>query len=220
MKTVGVPAKTGIHARRVRGWGSSAGTLALYATTLILFAIVGAGLWGFFFARPVVTDGGASAESGVPASIVGGEQLVLVFVGSTSCVWSRTPEVRGALRQAEAALRRNAESRQMGLHRIGVSVAPSPEAGLRLLADVGEFDEVAVGGRWTNAGIQKYVSEGFHGSAATPQLLVLQRRIGDNGRGVYEETLLRRLVGTGMIASWLSGGAVLPSPLGPHSSSP
>lgn len=114
----GVRSEPGIHARRAGGWLSSVGTFALYAAMAILFALVGSVLWGIFFAGPVATDGGPSTESGVPASFVGGEQLVLVFVGSTSCVWSRTPEVRDALREAGTALRRHAESRQIGFHRI------------------------------------------------------------------------------------------------------
>lgn len=159
------------------------------------------------YPAPVLRRSGISV--GPPSD---GEQLVLVFVGSTSCIWSGTPEVRHAVDSAVGLLGEYAQQRGMAFHRIGIVASPSPESGLAFLDRFGEFDEIIVGGWWSNAGLRKYVMSDFRGSGVTPQLLVLQRRIGDNGRAVSDEQLLRRLVGSAMITTRVSGqGGLLPS---------
>lgn len=200
------------RAKRGRRRVAKAGSVALYAVTLTVSA-AGAAWISRVISRPTVTDDGLSTRVVDPV-VAGGEQLVLVFVGSTSCVWSRTPEVRDALGAAATLLQKQAEERQMGFHRIGVVASPSPATGLAFLAEVGDFDEIVAGGRWASVGLLKYVVSDFRGSGVTPQLLVLKRRIGTDGWGVHDEKLLRRLVGSAMISTWVSAGGLLP-PLEP-----
>lgn len=190
-------------------WIPTVGTFALYSATLVISAAGAAWVSGIVFSGPTVTGDGLSTRTVDPAS--GGEQLVVVFVGSTSCVWSKTPEVRDALRTATALLQQHAEERRIAFHRIGIVASPSPEVGIAFLAQVGEFDEIVVGGQWASVGLQKYVVSDFRGAGVTPQLLVLQRRIGTNGWGVHDEQILRRLVGSAMISTRVSAGEMLPA---------
>ena len=205
----GVFWKRNVQAQRHGRWVARVATVSLYVVTLVVSAALAVWVSRLVFSTPPASGDGLSRRISDPRE--GGEQIVLVFIGSTSCVWSSTPGVRDGLRQAAVLLHRRAEEEQIGFHRIGVAVSPSTETGAALLADVGEFDEIVLGGHWTNVGLLKYVVYDFPGAELTPQVLVLRRSIGANGWGVRDERVLRRLVGTAMISNWVAAGGVLPA---------
>jgi len=142
---------------------------------------------------------------GPEAGAVGheGDQLVMVFIGSTSCSINRTESVRRDVREAMGWLDAYAKREGMSFLRIGVVESESPHEGWTLLESIGAFNEVAVGGRWSNTALLKYMVRDLPGPDETPQILVLRRKLGPEGWGIQEEALLKRLVGDREIAEWV-----------------
>lgn len=87
------------------------------------------------------------------------------------------------------------------------------EAGIKHLQKYGHFDEIMTGRGWLNIRLLKYVHEGFPGKAATPQILVVDRRkVRTAGSAIQDEILVLRKVGADEIAAWASLGTPLPTP--------
>src|SRR5215831_12326226 len=84
-------------------------------------------------------------------------------------------------------------------------------AGLRDLALVGDFDEISVGGNWTNSAVVHYLG-GDMGSmypkASVPQVIVLEREVDDQITALHvgPEHELTRYVGTTEIWRWARQG--------------
>ena len=62
----------------------------------------------------------------------------------------------------------------------GVSLDPEVDAGIRDLARVGSFNEISVGGNWTNSAIVHYFGGDMgraYPKASIPQVIVLERDV-------------------------------------------
>lgn len=134
-------------------------------------------------------------------------EIALVFVGSSTCMWSRTNEVRQGVHAAQRSLADVARREGATMRSVGIAVGDRPADGLEFLANVASFDEVAIGGGWSSLGVTRYLVRDFPGPDKTPQLLVLRRVVGEEGWGITRERLLLRLVGAEEIASWTQAGA-------------
>lgn len=97
---------------------------------------------------------------------------------------------------------------------VGVARDWSVEAGIKHLDKFGGFDEITAGRNWLNLGVLRYVWNEVPGKAATPQVLVVDRRVETSEeKGSYElhkPKLLMRKVGTREIRRWLKQDAPLP----------
>lgn len=167
-------------------------------------------------AAPGMQRGGAYRPAGVTRE---GTELTLVYIGSSGCVPSNRKELPGALEQLKRRLRDRAANAGRGFSTVGIGRDWEVKAGLAHLGKFGAFDEVMAGRNWMNAGVRRYVWEEVPGEAATPQVLVLERVIGDVSTrgiqyGVQGERLVVRKVGADEILQWTRQGAPLPS-LGP-----
>lgn len=188
------------HAR----WTTTAATLCLFvALTVTLVAV------------PRARDRGGALEQS-SAGAVGekmeqGAELVLVYIGSPHCAFSAAPEIPGIVRASQRAL--GSRSRSWGLKFASVGVSPStlPEAGLRHLQGIAEFDEISAGRGWDGLA-SRYLTASPHGGAAiTPQLVVLLRS-STAGRRLQapDEALLLRIAGRDAMERWLNAGAQVP----------
>jgi hypothetical protein len=102
---------------------------------------------------------------------------------------------------------------QLILH--GISLDPQVDAGVRDLARVGPFDEISVGGNWTNSAVVRYLGGDFgpgYPKAGVPQVIVLEREIDQQITSLHvsAEHELARYIGTRDIWNWARQGAPLP----------
>lgn len=168
-------------------------------------------------AAPGMERGGPYRPAGVTRE---GTELTLVYIGSSGCAPSNRKDLPGALEQLKQRLHDRAEDAGRGFSAVGVARDWEVKSGLAHLDKFGAFDEVMAGRNWMNAGVRRYVWEEIPGEAATPQVLVLERVVGDVDAsgiqyGVRGERLVVRKVGADEILQWTRQGAPLPS-LGPE----
>ena len=151
----------------------------------------------------------------VPASTKEGAELAMVYIGSSKCGYANSEELPALLETVRELIRARAQKVGRSFVTIGVSKDLDVEAGIRHLRKYWHFDEIMTGRGWLNIGILKYVYEGFPGIAATPQVLVIDRRKDRTaGSAIRDEVLVLRKAGSDEIAAWASLGAPLP-PLRP-----
>ncbi len=148
-------------------------------------------------------------------SAVDGRELAFVYIGSSGCAASNRPFLPETVKQLKLLIEEQARNRGRSFVAIGVARDWDVEAGLEHLEKFGPFDQVMAGRNWLNIGALKYIWEDVPGIAATPQVVVLDRRIETpEGRGagyaIQDAHLLVRKVGTREIRRWLKRGAPLP----------
>ena len=149
----------------------------------------------------------ATREPWVPAFVkTGVRETVLIFVGSSTCGWSKAPELKKALRAARTGLRAEANRRGETFASIGISVDVVVQDGVEYLMNMGPFDEIATGRSWANSASLKYVwGRELGGKPETPQIILVERVLGGpNGEPlvVSDERVLLRRTGTEEIARW------------------
>lgn len=137
-------------------------------------------------------------------------EVIVVYVGAEGTDVGMAPVVKG---MELAAIRQAGASRRRVVFR-GVSLEPTVESGLDHLAQLGSFDEVSAGDNWTNSAVIRYLGGdiGQDRKSAIPQIIVLEREVGETPRGlqVSPEREMARYVGRGEIGDWVRAGAPLP----------
>ena len=146
------------------------------------------------------------------ANRASGEELALVYIGSSSCSWSNIPELPGIVRNLKTTLHYRARDTGRAFAAVGIARDGIAADGVAHLAKFGGFDEVMSGRGWANTGIQKYIYGAMPGEGATPQVLVVVRSL-DYALGhisVVDERVLVRKVGSDDIVAWATAGAHVP----------
>lgn len=141
-----------------------------------------------------------------------GEELALVYIGSSNCSWSNGPELPGIIGHLKTTLRDRARDADRAFVAVGVARDGVAADGIAHLAKFGAFDEVLSGRGWANTGVQKYIYGAMPGEGATPQVLVVARSL-DYELGhvsVVDERVLVRRVGSEEIVAWATAGAPVP----------
>ncbi|HEX2191218.1 MAG TPA: hypothetical protein VHG51_20075 [Longimicrobiaceae bacterium] len=146
-----------------------------------------------------------------------GRELAMVYIGSAACGPSNREDLPGMIEELKLRLSGRAAGSGRSFAAVGIARDWDVREGIAHLEKFGEFDEVATGRSWLNLGTLKYVWEDLPGVAATPQVLVVDRSVGEQGPGregtqytVRDEVLIARKVGTDEIGEWLARGAPLP----------
>ncbi|HWK90419.1 MAG TPA: hypothetical protein VNP72_10540 [Longimicrobium sp.] len=145
-----------------------------------------------------------------------GREMAFVFIGASHCTPSNHESLPPAVERLKLLLRDRAARSGRSFTTLGIARDWSVDAGLAHLGKFGLFDEVVAGRNWLNVGLLRYVWEDVPGQAATPQVLVLDRRLVDRGAPeaadgvVQDERLVTRLVGWEEIERWAARGAPLP----------
>lgn len=150
--------------------------------------------------------GGYSPQDGVTTGEK--QEIVLVYIGSSTCGWSNVPELPGVVENIKRSVYGWAKEKELGFVAIGIARDISVRAGLRHLETFGLFDEVVAGRSWANAGFQEYVYGEMSGPGVTPQVVVVLRRMDykNTGQVVTEwRRVLARLAGLGEIVEWQRG---------------
>lgn len=144
-------------------------------------------------------------ESYTPSgTLSSGTEVVLVYVGSSTCAWSNVPRLPKLVEELKLTLQARAKSEGKTFFTVGVARDLESDRGLRHLEDFGTFDEVMSGGSWINTGILKYIFDDLPGPAATPQLVLLERlvEVREGNYSIVDERILARAVGLEEIDEW------------------
>lgn len=165
--------------------------------------------------RWLSTQGSAGPAQRPVAAVEVGAQVVFVYVGSSRCGPSNSPELPSAIHSAMDAVRSEAKRRGLGFASIGVAKEASANAGIAHLAKMAAFDEVAAGQSELNQASQHFLSRDHRGLEATPQIILVHRTVkelpfGGIDTATVEEVVLSRKLGVPEIRSWAEAGAVIP----------
>lgn len=168
---------------------------------------------GILLASVAVTTSATRFHSAPRSELVVMHQVIAVYLGTVGT--DAESGMPTAVRDMKVALvsQTTASGRQF-ISR-GVSLEPSVDGGLRHLALLGPFDEVSVGGNWTNSAVVRYLGNDIgpdRPHARVPQVVLLQRDIReDNDRlDVGPERELGRYIGSDEISAWVRRGAPIP----------
>ena len=163
----------------------------------------------FAAAALVATTVAASRGSSSTAPVVTHE-IIAVYLGTDGTDGGMVD----AVRNMQSALLRQTDSSGRHLVTRGVSLDESVAEGIRHLATLGTFDEISVGGNWTNSSVVRYLGNDMsdHDRAAIPQVVLLERevRLSAGDLVIGPEREIGRYMGTDRIRSWVRSGAPLP----------
>jgi hypothetical protein len=192
-----------------------------------LYALVGLGIFaggatlssGYKIDLSVAPRPGPASDGSyyVPAfKVQSGPQLVMVYVGSSTCPWANQRSLPEALETIKVRLAAVAREHGMGFKAVGLALDWSPERGIAHLKRFGHFDEIAASGSWGGTLALRYLWSDAQVAAATPQVLVYTRMFLAPAEAtdpfLYEERERRtRAVRRGFveIAEWAESGAAL-----------
>lgn len=160
----------------------------------------------------------ASGSRYVPRYVAApGPQLVMVYVGSSACVWSNEPLLPKTVEAIKLRLTAEASRRGWSFKAIGVAIDWSTEHGIEHLRKFGTFDEVSSGSNWGNSlALLHLWDDSAPTEPATPQVLVYERVFvtpSDTSDilwyGERDRRLLTTRIGSRAIAQWADSGAVV-----------
>lgn len=141
-------------------------------------------------------------------------ERVLIYIGSSSCGPSNDKEIPTLVATVRDRVRETATRDGMRFVTVGIAKDGDVAAGLAHLAKIGQFDEIMTGRSWANIGVMKYVFSDLRGPAATPQVLVVDRSLYNQGVfiDVTQERVIVRRVGLQELRDWINGpgGAFMP----------
>jgi len=156
-------------------------------------------------ARPVV----AQTADYVPSQrLTDGREMVAIYFGSTDCGPCQLPEVKAAIRAMKPALAAQARQRRMAFSVIGAAQDWDLKQGAAFLEPLGAFDQVVIGGNWTNVAVEQFVLRDSLAEMVMPQVVVIERTVHLRERvSVTEPRVLRRVTGSRDIPAWVAAGA-------------
>ncbi len=142
-------------------------------------------------------------------------ELLLVYVGSSTCGPANDEELPLILDRIKMALEKRAGAHGLDFAAIGIAQDWDIRAGVRHLDRAGPFDEIQTGRSWANTGLRRYLWNEIPGEASTPQVIVVfMDRTAPDGSlraaAAVDERLLMRKVGLEEIQSWQKLGCPLP----------
>jgi hypothetical protein len=145
----------------------------------------------------------------VPAQkLPNGKEIVAIYFGAENCGACHSPAVKEAVRQMKSLVAAQARKANAAFSVVGVANDWDQAVATKFLADVAPFDQVVIGGNWTNVAIERFVWSDSTGNPAMPQILVVERTVKPGARiTISEPRVLRRLVGSDAIPEWVGKGA-------------
>jgi hypothetical protein len=117
--------------------------------------------------------------------------------------------VKSAVRRMKTLVADQAKKSGAAFSTIGVANDWQTTVAGKFLEDVGPFDQLVLGGNWTNLAIEQFIWRDAKASAALPMIVVFERTVSMEQRAVAisEPRLLRRLSGAKEIPEWVAAGA-------------
>ena len=141
-----------------------------------------------------------------------GKEIIAVYVGATTCGPCRSPEVKDAIQRMKPLLAAQAKARGAALSIVGVSTDWAVKDGIAFLEPNGPFDQIVVGGNWTNLGVERFIWRDSTSRPAEPQVIILERTVKPGSRIEFSEPrVIQRVYDGAGIPAWVDKGA----PIGP-----
>jgi len=155
--------------------------------------------------RPV----GAQGADYVPSQrLAAGRELVAIYIGATDCGPCQWPQVKNAVRAMKPLLAAQAKQRRMAFTVIGAAQDWDLKQGAAFLEPLGAFDQVVIGGNWTNLAVEQFVLRDSLAELVMPQVVLMERTVQlDKRVTVSEPRVLRRVSGGTDIPAWVASGA-------------
>ena len=149
---------------------------------------------------------------------VKGHEIVMVYIGSSTCGFANSPEMPEVIERIKLALQMESLARESAFSAIGVSIDWDVSNGIGHLAKFGMFDEIMTGRKWQGQGGRQFFWDALPSSIrSTPQVLVIARMADspspeqrNQGYQISNETILVRKTGAKAISDWLERGTPLP----------
>ena len=142
-----------------------------------------------------------------------GPEILMVYIGQSHCAPSNALELPQMVEDIKAGLSRFAEASGARFRAVGLSLDFSPVEGIDHLAKFGEFDELRAGGGTFSDSAMEFLWQGFPGTVATPQIVVIRReRVSPKDRQAPVEYSLKsgleldRMIGLDGIGNWSLDG--------------
>jgi hypothetical protein len=137
-----------------------------------------------------------------------GRELVLIYIGATACGPCQLPAVKSAIRTMKPLVAAQAKQRGEALTVIGAAQDWDLKRGAAFLEPLGAFDQVVIGGNWTNLAVEQFVLRDSLAEMSMPQVLLFERTVQVGKRvSVSEPRVLRRISGGFDIPAWVAAGA-------------
>jgi hypothetical protein len=151
-----------------------------------------------------------------------GKEIVLLYVGSSSCKPSLEPRFASAIKDLKAVVAKQVRSKGMVFTSIGVALDWSTDGGTAYLAGFGPFNEINVGQNWLNTSVIQWVWRDNPGPGATPMVIIYEREITmkDDAIRITGEKVIKRIVGADDIEAWVPKAHLLSTLLSPQASPP
>ena len=140
------------------------------------------------------------------------KERIAVLISSRDCIGGRDPRFVPAFRAALRLMAEAARRDSVAFSATGVAIDWEPDSGAVYLRKLADFDQWIVGKNWANDAAIRLVWRDSTGIPAVPQLVVLERGIGerpraDGGPGNMPyfgpETVLQRFLSANAIANWV-----------------
>lgn len=177
---------------------------------------------GMGYARgKLLPAGPGAAATGIETS----DERLLVLISSSKCGFSNADEMPDLVRAIRERVRTSAGDERRFVT-VGIAKDVDVTAGLNHLAKFAPFDEVMAGRSWANIGVLKYVWKDLPGTAATPEIVIVDRRLIHDGTGprVENEKVILRVTGLQELRDFASGktaiGSAAPNEASPPARSP
>ena len=132
-------------------------------------------------------------------------EIVLIYFGCSTCGPSNNPELKNYYNNIKEKLLLSSKDKKINFTTIGISNESSVTEGLTHLEKFDSFNEIAVGNRMSNLGIQNYVWDRFDTiiASATPQIIIVDRTYSMNNQNgelfvhpkILKDSILTRRVG-------------------------
>ncbi len=177
------------------------GTLSRVSAIVLLIALV---------SRPLL----AQRPDYVPTyQLPEGRQFLVVYIGASTCGPCLLPNVETAVRSMKTLIAAQATQMHASFSVIGVANDWEVTKAAAFLDSLGTFDQVVLGGNWTNLATERFVWRDPQGTPAMPQILVFERTVTLGDRITFSEPrMLRRLTGAEQIPAWVAAGAPISAP--------
>lgn len=186
------------HPRLLYGFTALLGAVAIAITSIALPQLKE----GLHDARYVPAVGGQT-----------GRELVLILLGANFCRAHKIEGFPQAVEQIKVELAARTKQTGRNFRVVGVALDPRVEEGMRFLRKFGDFDEIVVGGHWTNEAGIKYLWRDIPGRPSVPQIIIVERDV-DVGKSIItikSERVVKRILGADAIIDWNREGSPLPA---------
>ena len=142
------------------------------------------------------------------ARVASGREIIMIFVGSSTCGASQSRELPAALKTVRESLQVRAARTHSKLATLGVALDVQPNEGIQFLKKYDSFDEISVGRSWLNMTATTYIWRDLPGNTSLPQLLVITRPITvrDASIEIGPDELVVRKLGVDGIVNWAKTG--------------